>query len=159
MAKNREIDPVSVVSLVDIRKVISPFLEEDSGVKREAVEIRTEIKWTDEDQKRRVDWSSVSSEDMTSSQILMEGFNLIKARMEMLHKANELAETSDEDDELLPERIRWSLLDIDKQYFSIDSFIKNRLGGRRKGLRIRWEVSEGVYEFDPYTKKLFEVTE
>lgn len=157
MAK-KEIEPITVESLADIRKIIAPFLEA-AEAKGETIEIRTEINWTDEKHQTRQGWTSMKTQDQNSYQILIEGFDLIKTRMEMMHKATQLADATDEDDELLPERIKWSLLDIDKQYFSIDTFIKNSLGGKRKGLRIRWEVPEGAYEFDPYTKKLFEVTE
>lgn len=152
-----EVDPVVVNTLSEIRKVIEPFME---GEKGKTVEVKTEITWTDDrDNKRKTGWSSVTSGDMTAYQVLMEGFNLVKTRLAVAEKAKELSEVEDEDDDLLPEKIKWILLDIDAQYFSVDGFIKSRLGGFRKGLRIRWEIEEGIFEFDPYARKLFQVDE
>ena len=49
--------------------------------------------------------------------------------------------------------------DIDKIKFNVDNLIERRLGGKRNGLKIRWRVPEGIYEFDPRDRKLYEVSD
>ena len=156
MAKDHEIKPVVINTLSDIKGIIAPLLEAESS---KPIEIRVEMEWTNEKGKRGKGWSSAKSADMSSHEVLLGGFNEIKTRIEMMEKAKVFDEVRDEDDDLLPERIRWGLIDVDNQFFSVDTFVKNRLGGKRKGLRIRWEIEEGIFEFDPYTHKLFQVDE
>ena len=36
----------------------------------------------------------------------------------------------------------------------LDDLIIRRLGGVRDGLRVKWDIAEGVFYFDPYTGTL-----
>jgi hypothetical protein len=70
--------------------------------------------------------------------MLIEGFNKLKKRVEAQAKLKEGT----------PSPIR-----IDGHMW-LDDLIKRRLGGQRDGLRIKWELPDGTYYFDPFTSKL-----
>jgi hypothetical protein len=84
------------------------------------------------------------SGDSSPRSILLNGLGVIKKRMEMKEKL------ADHDTNLRA----W---DINSLCFSVDSIIAKRLGGVRNGLRIRWSIREGMYEYDPYSNKLYRV--
>jgi hypothetical protein len=84
------------------------------------------------------------SSDSSPRTILLNGLDIIKKRMEMEEK-------------LVGHDTNLRAWDVDNLRFSVDSIITKRLGGTRKGLRIRWKIREGVYEYDPYSNKLYEV--
>lgn len=43
-------------------------------------------------------------------------------------------------------------------YMWVDTLIERRLDGKRSNLRIVWTLPEGRFEFDPWTKKLEQVS-
>lgn len=147
---------VSVRTLSDIRSALQPFLKES---KEPQVSISTEMTWHDDDGKRQKGLVKSESRDLSLRRMLLEGFDLVKKRVELAKKAKAQSELEDDDDDLLPEKIRWGLFNIDDQYLHVDSLIRKELGGKRKGLRVRWEVVEGKFEFDPYSNDLYRVTD
>jgi hypothetical protein len=84
------------------------------------------------------------SSDSSPRTILLNGLDIIKKRMEMEEK-------------LVGHDTNLRAWDVNNLRFSVDSIITKRLGGTRKGLRIRWKIRDGVYEYDPYSNKLYEV--
>ena len=66
---------------------------------------------------------------------LLEGFELVKKRRTFNEKVD-------------------SGLDVDKMFIWVDAMIKQRLDGKREGLRVVWNIPEGKFEFDPWTKQL-----
>jgi len=66
---------------------------------------------------------------------LLEGFELVKKRKLFNEKTD-------------------SGLDVDQMHFWVDDLIKQRMGGKRKGMTVVWELPEGKFQFEPLTKKL-----
>lgn len=122
---------VCVKSLLDIREVIKnvmPGTESKTGpdVKAEFVENGKKI------------MVSAPSKGSNDRDLLMQGFDAVKARMEVIARV--------EGNSLSP-------VNIDGRMW-LDDFLKRRLGAVRDGLRAKWEISEGIFMFDPYTGKL-----
>ena len=140
----------TITTLADIEKAITPYHGVYGGLK--SIELKTSMTWT-EDGKTKTQEVIAESKDLSARRVLLEGMDVVKAKIELVQASLQAA---DEDDDLMPEKIRWGIKmsDIDKQFFSVDQFIKKELGGTRRGLMIRWEVKEGAYEFNPYTGEL-----
>jgi len=66
---------------------------------------------------------------------LLEGFELVKKRQVFNERTG-------------------SGLDVDQMHFWVDDLIKQRMGGKRKGNAIAWDLPEGKFQFDPLTKQL-----
>lgn len=130
-----EIKKVVCETLEDLQKIIKPYLRE---VKTSKKAITTEIAG-----------EMVVGEDGGSSaqEVLTEGFQLIKRRLDVFEKLK---------NEGLDSRVPL-ICDIEKTRFNVDTFIENSLGGKRVGLRIRWILREGIFEFDPLAKKMWQV--
>ena len=126
-----DVKPVVCYTLADVKQAILPFM--NSG---EAVTISCEL-----------DGEKVSlvSVDASPRAILLNGLNQVKKRIELRDKVKEYKDTM------------LQIWDVDKSHFNVDKLIYNRLGGERRGIRVRWEIKEGKYEYDPFTNKLFEV--
>lgn len=43
-------------------------------------------------------------------------------------------------------------------YVWVDTLIDRRMNGKRDGLKVAWTVAEGKFEFDPWTRKLEQVS-
>ena len=152
MEKSRR--EIVVRTLDDLKAIISPYLE---TVSMGSTKVSAKMEWVDDDGKSRETTATADSRDITSKRIMIEGFDLVKVRMELAAKAKEQAEQDEDDEDLLPERLKWGLFDPDSQYFHVDKLIKQEFDGKRKGLRVRWELEEGNFEYDPYIGKLFKV--
>ena len=144
---------ITVSDLDGVKRAILPFTMEQHN---KDIDISAQLEWT-EDGKKRKGFVKAISRDLTAKQLLVEGFFLVKTRMELAGKMKEAAELEDDDEDLLPERLKWELFDIDSQYFHVDALIRRELGGFRKGLRVRWDIKEGTFEFDPFECKLYKV--
>ena len=152
---NKKIErQITVRTLEDIQSAIIPFVKEKKG---SDIELTAEMSWTDDKGNRQKGIVSAKNRDLTTKQILIEGFELVKKRMDLAAKMKEQSEMDDEDDDLLPDRFRWELFDPDSQVMHVDKLIKQELDGKRKGLRIRWDLEDGIFEWDPFTGKLFKV--
>lgn len=141
---------MTIATLDDIKKVISLL----SDGEPKTLQVKTNVNWY-EDGKNKTQEVITESKDINAKRILIEGMNVVKSKIDFITEA--MKDT--EDDDLMPEKIRWNikLSDIDKQFFNVDGFIKKRFGGYRKGLKVRWDVKEGTYEYDPYTSALNKV--
>lgn len=131
----QEIKKVVCETLEDLHKILKPYLYDVKASKKSlTIEIAGE---------------KVIGQDGGSSaqEVLTEGFQLIKRRQEAFEKLK--IEGLDSKVPLI--------CDIEKTRFNVDTFIENSLGGKRTGLRIRWVLKEGVFEFDPLVKKMWQV--
>jgi hypothetical protein len=130
-----EVKKVVCETFEDLQKIIKPYLHD---VKVSKKTLTTEISG-----------ETVIGEDGGSSaqEVLTEGFQLIKRRQDAFEKLK---------NEGLDTRVPL-ICDIEKTRFNVDTFIENSLGGKRVGLRIRWVLREGIFEFDPLTKKMWQV--
>ena len=75
--------------------------------------------------------------------MLNDGFEIIKRRLDAKNK--NLDKISLGIDPISAEGHMW-----------LDDLIVRRLGGVRDGLRIKWQLKEGTFFFDPFTGKLTE---
>lgn len=125
---------VIIETLGDIKKAIQEFLP---GHKEENPVVEAEFR---DDQGRKISVSAPTG--CTYREMLIEGFNIVKTRIEIMEKCKEKAEGSG----IQP-------IQIDGHMW-LDDLITRRLGGKRDGLRIRWDLQEGSYFFDPFTGKL-----
>ena len=64
--------------------------------------------------------------------MLHEGFEMVRRRMDAINKYGTMA------------------VNVSGNMW-LDKLIKSRLGGSRDGLRIKWEISEGIFYFDPFS--------
>ena len=70
---------------------------------------------------------------------ILEGFDLVKKRIMF----NEVTSTG---------------LDVDKMFFWVDSMIRDKLDGKRRGLFVVWKLHDGEFKFDPYSKEIKKVS-
>jgi hypothetical protein len=146
--------PISIKTLADIQMVIRPYLMDQSYTD---VSISTKLEWKDEESKQSgVDNVVGKTSGMSMQRLLIEGLDTVKKRMEGQKAIEEATKCLPADN--LPS-VSLPVWDIDKMRFNVDNLIERKLGGKRQGLRIRWCVTEGVYEFDPYARKLYKVEE
>ena len=124
---------VLITSLNDIREVVGDFMpgKEDMPTK-----ISAEFMI---DSKKVVAVSSV--EGISPRESLVEGFSILKKRMDVVKHLEEGA--------LSPVCV--------EGHMWLDDLIRYRMGGKRDGLKVRWDLSDGSYKFDPFTGKLTKV--
>ncbi len=152
------IKPILVGNLSDIREVINNLLK--TKIPNNSVQLSTEMVWTeDEDGKTKSVKGVVtgSNNDVSLYGLLLSGMDIVKVRVEAADKLRaqiELAKSQDPDIS-----IDMTVWDVDKSKFNVDSLIERRLGGKRYGLRVRWVVPEGTFDFDPYEAKLYAHTD
>ena len=152
--KARQIKPVVCFTLNDIREALKPFLQEPTNAE---VTFSTEIAWSDKGGSGKSKVTGVSK-DSSVAGLLMEGLEVVKKRIQInanLKETIKAAEEAEDNSGILP--LRLPIFDVDLIRFQVDALIEQRLGGKRKGLRVRWQVQEGQFEHDPYTKKLYRV--
>lgn len=147
--------PVVCVTLSDIANALERFSTQES----KSISMTVDLPWTDDDtHKRVVDKVVGTSNDTPLYQLLIEGMDLVKKRIEVTAGLESAIKAAEEAEEEMPlqNMVIW---DVDNLRFSVDTLIEKRLGGKRKGLRIRWVVQEGTFEYDPYARKMFEITD
>lgn len=156
MSKDKTERNVSVKTLDDIKLLIDGLSKH--AIEDNALKLSQTINYV-EDGKSKSELVEVENRDLNIRKLLIEGLDLVRKRIDIVDKMKKQYEEVDDDDDLLPEKIKWGLFDINSQYFNVDSLIKREFDGCRSGTRIRWEISEGVFEFDPFSWKLYEVTD
>jgi hypothetical protein len=147
------LQPIKVGNLSEIREMISLLI---SKRRSDDITIQTKLQWMDDNAQRQIE-ENVSSMSRGTSlfDLLLDGLNVVKRHMEAVVPMRTAVEEAEKDDpEVRCNIINW---DIDQMRFNVDDLIQRRLGGKRYGLRIRWTIQEGVFEFDVFSKKLFKV--
>jgi hypothetical protein len=144
--------PIVVTSLNEIRMIIDHFTSGKQPLP--SVAIKAELSWYDEKEfKQEV---SVNSDSVSLYDLIMTGLEVVKKRTEAYVKVKEAVENAKKSDDFIPNVDIW---DTDNMKFSIDYLIERRMGAKRNGLKIRWKISEGVFEYDPYLNKLYQLEE
>ena len=147
--------PVSVNTLNEIRMVIN-YLQA-SKITPGSIAVKSELSWYDDKEQRNIKQQiSVNSEDVSLHSLIISGLDIIKRRMEAFSKIEAAIEKAKQTNEDIPNTDIWK---TDNMKFSVDLLIERRLGGKRNSLRIRWEIPEGVFEYDPYLNKLYQMEE
>lgn len=128
----KDLKLVTVTTSYDIRRVIQEFIQPPK-----TDSISTEFEALDESGKKfkKVLTMSVEGDYRT---LLIKGLTTIRNRMEAIQKFGDVGR---------------KVFNIDGHSW-VDDLIARRLGGKRDGLRVRWDLSEGTYFFDPFTGKL-----
>ena len=75
--------------------------------------------------------------------MLIKGFTMIKNRVDAIEKATQRGSGEAAN----------KLFSIDRHSW-LDDLVQRRFGGKRDGLRIRWDISEGTFFYDPFTRSL-----
>lgn len=141
--------PAEIKSLSDIRHVISRFME---NVAPDDVELGAVLESFNESSGAKEFYKvSATSTGTSLRKLLMDGLEIIKKRKDAIEKLKAT--------DAITNTAAVALFDIDNQKFAVDVLIRNKMGGERDGLRIKWKVDEGTFVFDPYTDKLFRVDE
>lgn len=140
-----ELKPISINNINDIRRAVVPFMKDIPDNK---VDIEAEVDWVDDDDggKHSTNVKSYSS-DTSIRKGLIDGFEHVKEQQKMWDRLYDALD----DDEYGATLNRVS---IDNMELPIDRIIRYRLGGKRKGLTVRWEINNKTVVFDPYSKKL-----
>lgn len=147
------VKPIVCTTLSDIANALERF----SVVENKTVSFSVDVAWKD-DNKPMVDKVTGSSSGVSLYQLLIEGMDLVKKRIEVTDNLKDAIKAAEEADDEMPLQ-NMTIWDVDNLRFSVDSLIEKRLGGKRHGLRIRWTVQEGIFEYDPYARKMFEITD
>jgi hypothetical protein len=121
---------VRITTLQEIKTIIKDFMPGTESVKQT---MSTEIESGGKTYKITTPVEGANNRDL-----LMEGFAVVKNRLEVLEKV--------EEGQLSP-------VNVDGQMW-VDSLINRCMGGTRDGLKVKWEIKEGTYKFDPFTGKL-----
>lgn len=144
---NKTIDPIEVKTLSDIKSAIRPLTTKDTST---PVSFLTEIKFMEKEKEQTMQIKCHSS-GTSVRQMLLNGFERLKKKIDMLEFAKETAKEYD----FMPNLDK---INLDDTYITeLDYFIQNRLGGKRSDLKICWDVEEGRFEFDPFQNKLYKI--
>jgi len=148
---NEAMKPVEVQCFDDIKLLVEKLLENTDNSK---ISLSTDLTWVDEGKTQSTKVVGESA-NVSLYNMLLEGIDVIKKQIEanVLIKSQVEQLANEEDDIKLPIS-NWDVNDVK---YSIDELIRRRLGATRQGLRIRWSIQDGIYEFDIYQKKLFKV--
>jgi len=127
-----ELEPhvVVVKTLSDIKQAIREFMPGDRPLHEVNATVKADGKT----------WQLSAPAGASYREMLIEGFDVVKKRLEVLEKAR--------DTELGIEPININ------GHMWLDDLIVRRLGGVRDGLRVKWDISDGTFYFDPYTGTL-----
>ena len=93
------------------------------------------------------------SSKSSSRHLLMDGIDIIKARIEAHKRAEEeFEQVKEELGDFVPARMQ----DPSTARFWVDDIIEKRLRGKRIGTKITWDLKDGSYEWDPYSGEIKE---
>ncbi len=123
---------VLINSETDILECIKEFLPSD----KEQTTMSTNIMINGQRKKL------VAKTNMSNRGMLMEGFDIIRARLEAKEKYGE---------GMVP------VFNTEGRMW-LDDLIARRLGGVRDGLRVKWDIGQVSYFFDPYDGRLTKKT-
>jgi hypothetical protein len=148
---NSVFKPVEIKAYTDILNAVSRF--KSDYVDR--CSISSELVWgvQSENGSIREEKATISIKDksVTMRQLLVDGFDQVKEQEKLFNSMRD-ALNEDEFAPTLP------AMDIDHFNMPVDKLIKIRLGGKRKGYKVMWDLNNKVYELDPYTCELKEIS-
>lgn len=93
------------------------------------------------------------TKDSTIRKTLIDGFNIVKKHIEFNKVQQTLIKKAQSE---TPDKfLKQSVSDpTDSTGYNVDLLIRDRLNGKRNGLKIVWALSEGVFEYEPYSGQL-----
>lgn len=144
--------PVVCNSLHDIQMALEPFTRAHSN---EEIIITCEL--SEQADGKPVKYNATGkSKNASLRQTLLDGLAVVKKRIETMSKMREAIESAKSNDESFSTSLQaW---DVDKVRFNVDTLIERKLGAKRNGILIRWELPDGVFEYDAFSGKLYEIT-
>jgi hypothetical protein len=149
-------NPIEIRNAEDMRRVVLEMLKE-AQIDLKDVQCSAEITWQDEiSQKQQTEKVTITNRDITLYQLLISGLEVVKKRMAAIEQIKDVIKEAEEAQEDVPVQ-NMQIWDIDRIKFNVDDLICRKLGGKRQGLRVRWELLEGIFEFDAFEKKLYKV--
>jgi hypothetical protein len=141
---DKKVERVKVKSYSDLIKAIKPFVKCTS---KRVVKVQGEISWVEEDDKGKSVQKSVvvsaDNRDISLRDLLIEGFDQVKEQSHLWSRLYD-ALLDDEYAPVLPQ------VDIDSFHMPVDRIIRDRLDGKREGLRVTWLLDGKKYYLDPY---------
>lgn len=144
--------PVQVKNLFEIEQLISMVMQQNPEEKD--ITLSVEMEWNDEEGKQKEIVSAITKEASMYG-LLLDGLDVVKKYMQSMETIRQAIEKVEEKDDIPASMLE--IWNIQRMHFNVDNFISKKMGGKRNGLRIRWEVQDGVFEFDPYAVKLYKV--
>jgi hypothetical protein len=141
-------EDIIINNMADIRKAIIPFMRE---VPEGKVEFASEVEWTEDGKNEKTKVSAYST-NVSVRQKLLEGLDGAKDYEKMWGDIHDALE-DDEFGTSLPQP------DIDKFNLPVDRLIRRRLGGKREGMTVTWDLGDKKVVFDPFEKTLREEDE
>ena len=146
---NTVIKPVEIKAYSDIINAVSRFKNNYT----DKCHISSELTWNYESEngiKEEKATISISDKSVTMRQLLIDGFDQVKEQEKLWFSMHD-ALNEDEFAPTLP------VVNIDQFHMPVDKLIKLRLGGKRKGYKIVWDLNDKKYELDPYTCELKDI--
>jgi hypothetical protein len=144
--------PVVCRSLNDIRAALEPFTRDSPG---EEVTVTCEL--SEQVDNKYIKYNTVGkSKNISLKQTLFDGLMVVKKRLETMDKMQAAIDHAKDSDKNFSTSLQaW---DVDRVRFNVDALIERKLGARRKGILIRWELLDGVFEYDVFSGKLYKIT-
>lgn len=145
--------PVEINSLQEIKQLISIVMQSDSN--NSEIILDTKLEWVDDEGNRQEGKITAKTKDLSIYKLLIDGLDVVKNYMQSVDTIKKAVEKVEDKDDI-PANIL-AVWNIERMHFNVDSFIEKKFGGKRSGLRIRWNLKDGIYEWDPYMMKLYKV--
>ena len=144
------LDPVVVNTVDDIKRVLVTF-DPAKNPQLSSVPISTIVEGTDGDRGKKQFVVSAETKSKSQRDILLEGLDLIKNRMEIKNLDGEAVDVGGK--LMKPARVHAAT----DGYSWIDPMIKHWFGGYRDGIHICWDIGGYQYRYEPYQHKLTRV--
>lgn len=149
--------PTIISSLAEIRELLSIIM---SHTEQKEIQLSVNMSWQDETSqgpKKQSTMVTGISKDSSIFIMLREGMDVVRKRYESTTKFKEGLEKAQQIDEDF--KPSFGLWDLNSVRFNVDNLIERRLGAKRNGIRVRWNVRDGIFEFDVYECKLYKIDE
>lgn len=141
---DKKVERVKVKSYNDLIKAIRPFVKQTS---KQVIKVQGEVSWIEEDEKGHSVQKSVvvsaDNRDISLRDLLIEGFDQVKEQSHLWSRLYD-ALLEDEYAPILPQ------VDINSFHMPVDRIIRDRLDGKREGLKVVWVINSVKYYLDPY---------
>lgn len=115
--------------------------------------LATQISGEDESGRKHNYNVQAKASSQTKRSILLEAFKILKERQSLTALTR-----SDIKPISVNGRMMQPPIKATTGYFWVDPLIKRWLGGRREGLFICWDLSDGLYKYDIFEHRLFKVS-
>lgn len=143
--------PVVISTLVELRTLLANF----RGGRTQDINLKTAVSWTDDKGKKQTAVVGAKSGGGSLRDALLDGMNKVKLRLDANEQMKQALKNAKESGQL--DDCAMQVWNVDHLRFNVDQLIELRMGGKRRGLRIRWVLQEGIFEFDPFQDKLYGV--